>query len=253
MASVRSGHATWYLDISLVSQNVGANTSVVNVHFYAIADAGWSGNASGIGFSLTGFGNGTFGFNGGSIEIMSFNMTVPHNADGYYTGTWGAHANATGTTSFGGPVDLAQTYSPPRIPKPPDAPGLVVSPPVGSSVTVKLTIPAGYDDGGTTVTTVSTQWSKDGGAFTGTHSGGWNTPFTYTNLAPGSYVFRGYATNARGNSPFTVAAAVKVTGGLGKIKVAGAWKNTALKIKVAGVMKDMRSRIRVSGAWKDTL
>ena len=120
MSSFHTAHATWYLDVSLVSQNVAGNYSTIRVRFYAIADSGWSGNASGIGFSVNTYGNGSYSFSGASLTVFDGNYNVAHDANGYAgTFTASAHTNATGTSTYGGPVDLSQGIALPRIPKSP--------------------------------------------------------------------------------------------------------------------------------------
>lgn len=209
MASARSGHATYYLDVSLVSQSQAGNTSVINIHLYAQADSGWSGFASGIGWSATG-NSGTFSFNGSSIDIANYNITVGHDAAGNYSGTITAHTNATGTSTFAGPVDLAQGITLPRIPKVPSAPGIAVTGNSALAVTLNVTSPA--DNGGSAITSYVTQYSKDGGAWTGTVSGSLGSR-TYSNLVPGSYVFRVYAVNGVGNGAVAQTGTVVVLAG----------------------------------------
>ncbi|WP_025157270.1 DUF859 family phage minor structural protein [Leifsonia aquatica] len=118
MAIIKTAHATYQLDVSLISQNVSGNFSTVNVHLYAYSDSGWSGNASGIGFSVSTYGSGSFSFNGTSIDILNQTLNVYHNADGSYgTLNVSAHTNATGTSTYGGPVDISQGLGIPTIPR----------------------------------------------------------------------------------------------------------------------------------------
>lgn len=211
MAIAHIAHATYQLDVALVSQSQGGNTSVLNVHIYAYADSGWSGNASGIGWSGTG-GSGTSSFSGTSWEIANYNITVGHDSAGNYSGTITGHVNATGTATFGGPVDMAQPVSLPRIPKVPQAPSLTGSAQPGLKVNLAVGIPSGYDEGGSSVQYLWTEYSYNGGAFTGGMSGGWGAR-TYSNLLPGNYVFRARAHNAIGDGPNSATVAVTVLAG----------------------------------------
>lgn len=215
MAIYHTAHATYQLDVSLVSQNQAGNYSTVNIHLYAYADSGWGSGtfASGIGFSVSAWGNGSSNINGTVWDILNINVNVGHDAAGNY-GTYvvSSHTNATGTATYGGPVDLSQGVALPRIPKVPQAPLISATAKPGLKVDVNVSFPAGYDEGGTSVQYLWTEYSKDGGAFTGGQSGGWGVR-TYNNLLPGSYVFRARAHNAIGDSPNTTAAAVQVLPG----------------------------------------
>lgn len=222
MASVHTAHATYYLDVSLVSQNQGGNYSTIRIHFYAIADSGWSGFANGIGWSLSTGHTGSVNFNGTSIEWVTVDVNVGHDANGYASGTISAHSNATGTSTYGGPVDIAQGFSLPRIPKVPGAPSLTAVAQPGLKVDLNVGIPAGYDEGGSSVQYLWTEYSKDGGPWTGGQSGGWGAR-TYTGLTPGSYVFRARAHNGVGDGPNTTAPAVQVLAG-GYVWDGTSWK-----------------------------
>lgn len=218
MSTVVSGHATYHLDVTLIKQNSN-NTSDIQIHLYAVADAGWSGSASGIGWSSIAA-SGTANFSGSTTEIANYAVTVGHNAAGYYSGTITAHVNATGTSTWGGPVDLAQSITLPRIPKLPGAPGISVIANSQRSVTVNIYVPAGYDDGGTTINSVTGRYSLAGAAWAGAQSGAWGTR-TWSNLAPGTYRFSAFATNGVGAGPVTTTADVKVLSG------AYVWNGTA--------------------------
>jgi hypothetical protein len=217
---------------------------------HAAADAGWSGNANGIGYSGTGLpgGAGSFSFNGTTAEIGNWTFNVGHNSAGNYSATFVGHVNDTGTSTYGGPVDLSQGVSAPRIPKVPSAPGIKVA---VSGDLATITITPSSDNGGSAITSYVVQYSLNGGAYTVT-TGGTSLTRLYSALAPGSYVFRCYAVNAIGNSPVTTAAAVTVVGG-GKIRVAGAWKPTTWKVRSAGAWKSTTVKIRSAGAWKNVL
>lgn len=248
MASVHVAHATYFLDVALVSQNQAGNYSTINIHIHAQTDSGWSGFANNIGWSATG-NSGAFSFNGTTAEIANYNMNVGHDGAGNYSGTITSHTNATGTSSYGGPTDMAQGISLPRIPKPPGAPSISASEPVGRNVTINIGIPAGYDEGGSAVSNLVSQYSLNGGAWTGTTNGGWGAR-TYSSLPPGSYVFRAYAQNGVGNSSTVQTAAVIVRSG-GKIRVAAAWISTIVKVRSSATWKDATLKIRSGGVWKD--
>lgn len=211
MATARSGHATYYLDVGLVSQNIAGNYSTLNVHIYAVADSGWSGNASGIGWSCYG-GSGAFSFSGGSAEIANYNVNVGHDGNGYCNYSFTANVNATGTSTYGGPISWTQAGSLPRIPKPPGVPAISAAAPVGRNVAVTVSVPGGYDEGGSSVQTLEVVASLDGGAYGSLTTGGWGAR-TYSNLAPGSWKFAARAKNAYGYSGYAYSAAVVVRAG----------------------------------------
>jgi hypothetical protein len=208
MSSARTGHATYYLDVGLVSQNQAGNYSTYNIHIYAIADGGWSGYANGIGWSSYG-NSGTFSFDGTSAEIANYNVNLGHDANGYLNWGIGAHVNDTGTQTFGGPLDWAQYGSAPRIPKVPSVPGSIN--PVASGRTVTVNFTGSSDNGGSTITSYTVQYSLNGGAWTGNKNG--STPQVYTGLAAGSYQFRVAANNSIGQSGFRTSSAVAVVAG----------------------------------------
>lgn len=214
MSSVHTAHATYELDVSLVSQNQAGNYSTVRVTFYAWCDSGWgsSSSASGIGFSVNTAGNGTFNIGGSSVTIYDGYYNVYHDANGYGGLTASAHSNDTGTSSYGGPVDLSQGISLPRIPKTPGTPGISAGTPVGRNVDVTVSVPAGYDEGGSSVQTLEVVASLNGGSYGSLTTGGWGTR-TYTGLAPGSWTFAARAKNAIGYSGYAYSAAVVVHGG----------------------------------------
>jgi hypothetical protein len=211
MSSARSGHATYYLDVGLVSQNQAGNYSTYNIHIYAIADGGWSGFASGIGWSSYG-NSGAFGFDGSSAEIANYNVNIGHDGNGYLNWGIGAHVDGTGTSTFGGPLDWAQYGSAPRIPKRASAPGSINPVAVGRTVTVNYT--GSSDNGGSTITSYTVQYSLNNGAWVGNING--SSPAVYTGMAAGSYRFRVAANNGVGQSSFTTSGAVTVVAG-GKI------------------------------------
>lgn len=246
MATARSGHATYYLDVALVGQNQAGNYSTLNIHIYAIADGGWSGFASGIGWSSYG-NSGAFSFDGSSAEIANYNVNVGHDGNGYCNFTIPAHVNDTGTQTFGGPLDWSQSGSLPRIPKVPSAPRNLAVSVKGLSATVTFAGPA--DNGGSAVSSYTIQYSKDGGGWTGNASNVSGT-YTYANLTPGTYTFRVYANNGVGSGPAAQTQPVKVFGG-GKVRVGGVWKDGIARVRVGGVWKDGIVRVRVNGVWKD--
>jgi hypothetical protein len=76
----------------------------------------------------------------------------------------------------------------------PTAPGISA---VATSRSVRVTVTAPSNNGGTGVDQYTVQYSFEGGAWTGTRHGG---STTYDNLAPGSYQFRAWCHNAVGYS-----------------------------------------------------
>jgi hypothetical protein len=128
VASVGTGRSTLYLDISLSGQS--GNSSLLHIRLWSQANSGWSGNSSTpIGSSVSvpgGAGtNGNTTFNGTVVTWIEYDTWVGHDAAGNYSQYISGHLNATGTSTFGGPADLGQQVTLPRIPKVPDAPTAV--------------------------------------------------------------------------------------------------------------------------------
>jgi hypothetical protein len=230
MPQVHTAHATWTLAVSLVSQNQAGNYSTLRVTFYANADSGWGSGtfANGIGFSATGYGNGSYNLSGTSLVVCDFYYNVWHDANGYCNWSVAVHSNATGTSTYGGPVDLSDGGSLPRIPKVPTAPAIVVNQPVGLSVQISVNVPAGFDEGGSSVQYLWSEYSKDGGAWTGGAALGWGAR-TFNNLAPGVYQFRALAHNAIGDGPLVYSGTVTVRSG-GKVWNGTAWVPGVAKV-----------------------
>lgn len=228
MPSVHTAHATYTLTVALAGQSQAGNYSTFRVTFTAVCDSGWGSgsNASGIGFSATGYGNGSFSINGASVTICDFYFNAGHDANGYLNYNIAVHSNATGTSAYGGPVDLNQAGSVPRIPKAPK-PGPVLTAAITGprQITVTSAVPSGYDEGGATTNSIDITYSKDGSAFGNTTTGAWG-PRVFNNLAPGSYQFRSVARNSVGNSPLSnVTAALRIVSGGKRLSdpVAGTW------------------------------
>lgn len=202
MATARSGHATYYLDVGLVAQNWDGNYSTLNIHIYAVTDSGWSGHASNIGWSSYA-NSGAFSFNGTRAEIANYNVTVGHDGNGYCNFTIGAHVNSTGTSSFGGPLDWSQSGSLPRIPKAPSAPSALRFTSVTTSSASLAWNPPG-DDGGAGLNGYVVQ-SADNPNFSNVREtvfGG--TSGTIGGLTPGpTYYFRVRADGPRGHSGYS--------------------------------------------------
>lgn len=246
MTTARSGHATYYLDVALVSQNQAGNYSTLNVHIYAVADSGWSGYASGIGWSCYG-GSGTFSFNGTSIEIANYNVNVGHDANGYGSWSMTASVGATGTSTYGGPLSWSASGSLPRIPKAPGVPGIAIASVVTRTVTLSVSAPA--DNGGATITKYTVQYSTDGGTTWGHDQIG---NYTYSNLPPGTYKFRVWATNSVGNSGYATTGSVTLHSG-GKVMEGATEHAGVIKVRVGGAWRDAVVKVREGGTWRDAL
>ncbi|MFJ3393973.1 fibronectin type III domain-containing protein [Leifsonia aquatica] len=199
MAAVGTGRSTLYLDISLSGQS--GNSSLLHIRLWSQANAGWSGNSStpiGSSVGVPG-GTGATGnttFNGTVVTWIEYDTWVGHDAAGNYSQYISAHLNATGTSTFGGPADLGQQVTLPRIPKVPDAPTAVRIDNIGP--TNMTFVFSGNGNGGAGIDQWQVQYSTnasftDGGTFQSTGS----TPAT--GLVPGTlYYFRARGHNAVG-------------------------------------------------------
>lgn len=208
---------------------------------------GWSGNRGGTGVS------GVVDINGaGTYNVGHWNYNVAHDSAGNLPAaarTFMFHMNATGTSGLAGATEVGPTtLSIPRIPKAPHAPGLTIQSISGTTVSLKVTAPS--DNGGSAITSYTTQYSLNGGTWTGNKVGA--AP-VYTGLAPGSYQFRTYATNAIGNSPYSASPAAIQIYGSGRLKVGGIMKPTVVKLKVANGWKPVTAKLKVDGVWKTLL
>lgn len=223
-ASVATGHSTLTISVSLNSQNVGANTSSLHIVMSSAANSGFSGfNSGGVDWAVSvpsgGGDSGAVAFSGTSVAWVTYDTTVTHDGSGNYSQTITGSIAATGTTTFGGPASVGVGVTLPRIPKVPSAPAsLTVVSNVGRTVT--LSVGGSSDNGGDSITNYEIQSSLAGAAFVNQTSGSTGTR-VLSLLAPGSYVFRVYATNARGNSATTSTGTVVVHAG------GNVWNGTA--------------------------
>ena len=254
MASQHIAHATYYMDITLTGQNQGGNYSTLHIRLYANADPGWGSGtyASGIGYAVhipsgTVQGSGSVNISGTSVVFADFYTDVFHDANGYYNQTIIASTGNTGTETYGAGVTLTQQAIPPRIPKLPGAPSISVA--SNSARTVKVNVGAPGDNGGAAISAYTVQYSLNGGGWTGTQIGG-TGQYTFSNLVPGSYRFRAFATNSVGAGPSATTSAVTVVGG-GKVRSGGAWKSAVFKVRSSGAWKDGTVKVRSGGAWKN--
>jgi len=206
-----------YIQLSMqeVGTSQAGNYSLVNWQFYLVQTSGFgSWNADSTGWSTNiggqGFGGGyTYDFRGGNQVklIASGQVAIGHDGNGYGSVYGSGHTNYTGS-SIGGPADVGGSMGLSRIPKPPSAPGISISSVVGRTVSITVTAPA--DNGGAGITKYTVQYSRNGGPWTGDQFGG---STVYTGLAPGSYVFRTFATNVAGDGASAQTAPVTVVAG----------------------------------------
>lgn len=204
-----------YLQLSMqeVGTSQAGNYSLVNWQLYLVCNNGASWNADSTGWSSNiagaGYGGGyTYDFRGSSVKLIASGQTaVGHDGAGYGS-CYGSGYTAYTGSSIGGPTSVGGTIGLSRIPKPPSAPGISVSSVVGRTVNITVTAPA--DNGGAGISQYTVQYSRNGGAWTGSQYGG---STTYTGLQPGSYVFRAYATNVAGDGAAAQTPAVNVVAG----------------------------------------
>lgn len=119
----------------------------------------------------------------------------------------------------------------------------------GRSVSVNFSGPA--SNGGSGITDYVVQYSKDGGAYTGTR---YNVDGSevFDGLAPGDYIFRVYARNARGNSAISYTGTITVPAG-GKRYDGSAFNVTEIAKRFDGSnFIDLSTAKRLDGSsWVD--
>lgn len=216
MADFTSGTGSGYLQLSMqeVGYDQGGNYSIVNWQFYLVCNNGQSWNANPVGWSANIGGQGyggsyTFDFRGNNVKLIaSGQVGVGHDGNGYGSCYGSGYTAHTGTSAIGGPWSVGGTIGLVRIPKPPGAPGISIA--SASAHNVSLTVTAPGDNGGSGITQYTVQYSRNGGAWTGDQYGG---SCTYTGLAPGSYVFRAFATNGVGSGPASQTGAITILPG----------------------------------------
>lgn len=233
-----------YLQLSM--QDTGSSS--VNWQLYLVENnsndswelnpVSWSASIDGVGYG----GTYTFDFRGSNkVKLIASGNTYVGGARSIYgSGTTGA----TGT-SIGGPATAGGSISVVQVP---GAPGISINSVVARTVGITVTAPA--DDGGWPITAYTVQWSNDNGAtWQGTTYGG---SCTYQNLAPGTYIFRAYATNGRGNGPASQTSPLTLHSG-GKVMEGGTEHDGVIKVRSGGTWHDAIIRVRESGAWHDAL
>jgi hypothetical protein len=148
----------------------------------------------------------TFGSSGGTFQFeiaySSGTLNFGRNTGNGLT----TYDNADGSAFSAGGAPGSLTWA-----TVPSSPGSISASAVGRNVTVNYTGPA--SNGGATITNYQVQYSKDGGAWTGT-TNDVNGNLTFVNLAPGSYRFRVYAQNEVGSSAAIATGTVKVYSGM---------------------------------------
>jgi hypothetical protein len=242
MSSVHVAHATYVLDVTYLSYNQAGNYSTYNIHIYLVADSGWSGFASGIGWSSYA-NSGTFSFSGSSAEVANYNVNIGHDANGYLNYTIAASIADTGTSTYGPGAYWTQSGSGPRIPKVPSAPGISVGSVSGRNVSIVVTAPS--DNGGASITSYTVQYSLNSGSYTGDQHGG---STTFVNLLPGTYKFRAYATNSIGNSPTSTTGNVIVLAG-GKVWNGTSWTSDNLKVWGGSAYAQGTAKVWDGSSW----
>lgn len=140
--SKKYGHSTAYLNTDLKSQDAATNSSVVRVFGYSNRDSGWGGTAynAGVGWTLKSpdFADksGTKAFNTtGNVTWFDYTFTVKHESDGSCVLNVDMHVNDTGTSTFGGPINLSLDRILPTIPRT-SSPSVSGAVDAGSSMTV---------------------------------------------------------------------------------------------------------------------
>jgi hypothetical protein len=243
-----------YLQISMqeVGTSQAGNYSLVNWQLYLVCGNGQSWNADSTGWSATiagqGFGGGyTFDFRGSSVKLIaSGQVAVGHDANGYGS-CYGSGYTAYTGTSIGGPTSVGGTIGLSRIPKPPSSPGISVASVVGRTVSITVTAPG--DNGGSAITKYTVQYSLNGGGWTGSQYGG---STVYTDLAPGNYQFRAFATNAVGDGSAAVTGNVVVKAG-GKVWTGSAWAADTPKVWTGSAWADATVKVWSGSTWAAAL
>jgi len=185
--SKKYGHSTAYLNTDLKSQSITDNSSVVRVFGYSNRDSGWGGTAynAGVGWTLKSpdFADksGTKAFNTtGNVTWFDYTFTVKHESDGSCILNVDMHVNGTGTSTFGGPIDLSLDRILPTIPR-------TSSPSVSGAVDAgsKLTISTNRKSSSFTHTLTYKFGSASGTIATGVGASyAWTVPMSLLNQIP---------------------------------------------------------------------
>lgn len=256
------GSENSYLDWQLVSQNVGANTSLINWQ------AGWrfddyscrglrKGTAVVNGTTVWNdqdAGDGVHAFNSGHehrggtgrLQTASGSRTIAHASNG--TKTFSASIDLTGYN--GQRSNASASWALPTIPRNPNAPvNLVLSSIQQTSVQLAWA-PNPADGLPNTSYTISYGTATDA---TPSIIGDPASPLIITGLLPGvKYYFKVRATNSVGTGPYSGIVNTTTIAGA-RVKVGGVWKQAIPYVRVAGVWKVARPWTKVVGVWKETI
>jgi|GEM_PF-1511038 len=204
-----AGAGTLRLSVTVASQNIAANTSVVDwqlllycyngASYHLDNTIAWNTKIGGNNYS----GTFSFDFRSSTVKLIaSGSTTITHNASGYST-IYSSGFKGVDATSITNNVTTGGNYTLPRIPKAPLAPsGLTKGTETTSSVALSWTAP---DDMGASITGYQVQYATDAGFTTdlGTQTFA-STSGTVTGLTPGpAYYFRVRAENSRGWGPYS--------------------------------------------------
>jgi hypothetical protein len=259
-----SSDADVQIVINLISQNVAANTSVVEVNgwMHNHTSSAVSNSTANTTRSITGdqsYTPGDFSFTvpaNGAFEFITHEFTIHHDGAGNASCHFWVQYGDSHTSVFGSNRGANVVLDLPRIPKRPSVTGKPTFTNIGpQTVDVAWTAPS--DNGGLAITTYRLSrynGSTPSGAFVASDG---NTRTRHvTGLTPGAtYCFVAYAKNTAsdngGWSNPSASAPLSMKAGA-YIRVNGAWALAVPYIRSGGIWKIATPYVRTGGIWKVT-
>ncbi|MBE7159553.1 MAG: fibronectin type III domain-containing protein [Rhodospirillales bacterium] len=253
----------FYAYADVIGQEPNANYSVIRLTTQAINRGNTSsffGNAGAMSSSIDDLGinhvhsGNPFLPSGVGTNVQRWSdyedYVIYHGADGFINGrsdfgvrlgvNYGSNQSNDGTT-----------ITIPRIPKPPISSPTGLSVDSNTSTSLRYVFTFNGDDGGTGITSYTTQAATDAGfsnVVKTVSTGG--SPATLTGLAPSTtHYIRSQAVNARGGGAWSTAITGKTLGGV-KVPVSGTWTEAQVLVGINGVWVPCDVQVGVDGVWK---